>query len=1022
MKRMLFNATHAEELRVCVVDGQKLIDMDIESSTRLNRKSNIYKGIVTRVEPALEACFIDFGEDRHGFLPFKEISKAYFNPDVDFRTATIKEAISEGAELIVQVEKEERGNKGAALTTYISLAGRYLVLMPNSPRGGGVSRRVEGEERQELKEAMSKLALPRGMSLIARTAAINRTTEELQWDLDYLLKLWQAVKEAAEPLYENAKGDYVRSPTGAKGEKLRRINPAPFLILEESNLVIRAIRDYFQPEIGEILIDTDDIYEEARQFMGHVMPDMVDRVKRYAEDIPLFSRFQVEKQIETVYSRTVPLPTGGAIVIDHTEALVAIDVNSARSTRAADIEETAFITNMEAADEVARQIRLRDLGGLIVIDFIDMEDPKNQAAVEQRMRDALFYDRARVQSVRLSKFGLMELSRQRLRPALYEGSHVTCPRCNGVGVIRDTESSAIQVLRILQEEALREGTAGLQAQVPVDVATYLLNEKREEIAGIENRHNINVFLIPNINLETPHYQIERLRSDDQRLEPSFVPSYARADAFETEIKEPYSRAQAPKPTDRPRQVPVIKGLPPREDAPKHVEKSKPILTQALELWQKFIDLFTINPEKSSASKKGDRTERRVRAKDGRRTRNATRTERNERNAQKTQTQRREASKPEKVDKNEKLVEVRTERRTTEKVNERRKQPRERDVSKPKVEAETRTQERTRRQRKESTQPVTPVTPTPAIPSTPPPSTSTEVRVTPVKPVETVSKPAAQVKEPVQIKEPVVEEKKVEVPAPQPVAEKQAEPARRRPKVKKEKPAPPPPTEIPTASIVVPPVPVSAMVEAVGHAVGHNPEDLLPRFDISMPKEAPAVTSPTQKPARAEKEERQYRHNPYRTRRGRPPKQNQQKTVEPATALNFTVIAPSSPPETSSVSHTSLIPVEEKPQEVKQATPEPVQVKEVVPKEVPLKEPVQKELPEAPKTSPEPQINTKAEQVPSAPEEKLPKPSRKLRTTMEEPVLEQVTTKPMANPIAQVAPEPKPKLGRKRIKRVLPEDN
>ncbi|MGH6623004.1 MAG: Rne/Rng family ribonuclease, partial [Burkholderiaceae bacterium] len=443
MKRMLFNATHAEELRVGIVDGQRLVDIDIETAGREQRKSNIYKAVITRVEPSLEACFVDYGEERHGFLPFKEVARAYFRDGVDVRTARIQDALKEGQELIVQIEKEERGNKGAALTTFISLAGRYLVLMPNNPRGGGVSRRIEGEDRQELRETMDQLDLPAGMSIIARTAGIGRSAEELQWDLNYLMKLWSAVDGAAKPQYELTVDDanqpgkkittYVDSSNGPEGQRLKRANPPPFLIVEESNLVIRAIRDYFHPEIGEILVDTDDIYEQARQFMAHVMPDNVSRVKRYKDDVPLFSRFQIEHQIETAYSRQVPLPSGGAIVVDHTEALVAIDVNSARATKGSDIEETATRTNLEAADEVARQLRLRDLGGLIVIDFIDMEESKNQKAVENRLKDALHYDRARVQMGKISRFGLMELSRQRLRPALNEGSHVTCPRCNGVG-------------------------------------------------------------------------------------------------------------------------------------------------------------------------------------------------------------------------------------------------------------------------------------------------------------------------------------------------------------------------------------------------------------------------------------------------------------------------------------------------------------------------------------------------------------------------------------------------------------
>lgn len=576
MKRMLFNATHPEETRVGIVDGQKLIDIDIETAGREARKSNIYMGVVTRIEPSLEACFIDYGEERHGFLPFKEISRSYFAEGVDVRLATIKEAIHEGQELIVQVEKEERGNKGAALTTFISLAGRYLVLMPNNPRAGGVSRRIEGEERQELREAMDRLKLPNGMSTIARTAGIGRTTEELQWDLNYLLKLWEAITDAARPVYEYpAENGHTKLLPEAQinGKKGKRANPAPFLIVEESNLVVRAIRDYFQPEIGEILVDTDDIYEQARQFMAHVMPDMVDRVKRYRDDIPLFTRFQIEQQIETAYSRTVPLPSGGAIVIDHTEALVAIDVNSARATRGADIEETAFKTNCEAADEVARQMRLRDLGGLIVIDFIDMAEAKNQRAVEQRLKDAIRYDRARVQTAKISRFGLMELSRQRLRPSLSEGSHITCPRCNGVGVIRDTESCAIQVLRILQEEAMKEGTGSVRAQVPVDVATFLLNEKRNDITKLEARHRVPIVLVPNTSLETPHYHIERIRQDDDRLEVQ-EPSFKLAETIETVADDPYAqKSQEEKPL-RPKQVPVIKNLIERDPAPVQTAESK----------------------------------------------------------------------------------------------------------------------------------------------------------------------------------------------------------------------------------------------------------------------------------------------------------------------------------------------------------------------------------------------------------------------------------------------------------------
>lgn len=624
MKRMLFNATHAEETRVGIVDGQKLIDIDIESAGREQRKSNIYKGIITRIEPSLEACFVDYGEERHGFLPFKEVSRSYFKEGVDVRTATIREALTEGQELIVQVEKEERGNKGAALTTFISLAGRYLVLMPNNPRGGGVSRRIEGEERQELRAAMEQLDLPAGMSTIARTAGIGRTVEELQWDLNYLLKLWSAISEAATPQYEWVTTEKGRTVTHyitesvKDGKPLKRANPAPFLIVEESNLVIRAIRDYFQPDIGEILVDTDEIYDQARQFMAHVMPDMVGRVKRYREETPLFSRFQIEHQIETAYSRTVPLPSGGAIVIDHTEALVAVDVNSARATRGSDIEETALKTNLEAAEEVARQMRLRDLGGLIVIDFIDMEDPKNQREIEQCLRDAIRPDRARVQIGRISRFGLMELSRQRLRPSLSEGHHITCPRCNGVGVIRDTESCALQVLRILQEEATKEGTGALHAQVPVDVATYLLNEKRAEVSKLEARYRVPVVLIPNTMLETPHYHIERLRTDDERLEDS-VASYNRAEDLTTVADDPYAlKSDEDKPA-RPRQVPVIKNILPTDVAPVHEKAPEAAKTEEKGFFASIVSAISSifggkseekkEEEKKPAEKKGRRDDR-----------------------------------------------------------------------------------------------------------------------------------------------------------------------------------------------------------------------------------------------------------------------------------------------------------------------------------------------------------------------------------------------------------------------------
>jgi len=538
MKRMLFNATQAEELRVAIVDGQKLVDLDIESSSKEQRKSNIYKGVITRIEPSLEAAFVDYGSERHGFLPFKEVARSYFKPGVDVGRARIQDALKEGQELIVQVDKDERGNKGAALTTFISLAGRYLVLMPNNPRGGGVSRRVEGEERNELREAISQLDVPPGMSVIARTAGIGRTTEELGWDLNYLMQLWQAIENAAQ------------QQSGA------------FLIYQESSLVIRAIRDYFHQDIGEILIDTESIYEQARQFMGHVMPGNVNRVKLYKDDVPLFSRFQIEHQIESAFSRSVNLPSGGAVVIDHTEALVSIDVNSARATRGADIEETAFRTNVEAADEIARQLRLRDLGGLIVIDFIDMENARNQREVENRLREALKVDRARVQMGKISRFGLMELSRQRLRPSLGESSHSPCPRCHGTGHIRGTESTALHILRIIQEEAMKENTAAVNAQVPVDVATFLLNEKRVDLQLIEARHRVTVTLIPNIHLETPNYSVARLRHDDLNQAEPLPPSY---NLVELPAEEEKALAGQEPAVARPEAV--VKGITPSQPAP-----------------------------------------------------------------------------------------------------------------------------------------------------------------------------------------------------------------------------------------------------------------------------------------------------------------------------------------------------------------------------------------------------------------------------------------------------------------------
>jgi ribonuclease E len=540
MKRMLFNATQAEELRVAIVDGQKLVDLDIESAAKEQRKSNIYKAVITRLEPSLEAAFVDYGAERHGFLPFKEVARSYFRTDMDPGRAKIQDALKVGQEIIVQVEKDERGNKGAALTTFISLAGRYLVLMPNNPRGGGVSRRIEGEDRQELREVMDQLEVPAGTSLIARTAGIGRSVEELQWDLNYLQQLWTAIEGAAQ------------------------VQSGAFLIYQESSLVIRAIRDYFHSEIGEILIDTDDVFEQAQQFMAHVMPATVNRVKRYSDDVPLFSRFQIEHQIESAYSRQVNLPSGGAIVIDHTEALVSVDVNSGRSTKGSDIEETAVRTNCEAADEIARQLRLRDLGGLIVIDFIDMESSKNQREVENRLRDALHHDRARVQTGKISRFGLLELSRQRLRPALAETSYITCPRCTGTGHIRSTESAALHILRILEEEAMKENTGAIHLQVPVDVGTFLLNEKRVDIARIEVRHRINLLIVPNRHLETPQHEIIRLRHDQLNADGTSLPSYQMAEKPAEENYQPPSAQTEAKPA---KTQAAVKGITPDQPAP-----------------------------------------------------------------------------------------------------------------------------------------------------------------------------------------------------------------------------------------------------------------------------------------------------------------------------------------------------------------------------------------------------------------------------------------------------------------------
>jgi ribonuclease E len=546
---MLINTTQPEELRVALVDGQKLYDLDIEVPYRGQKKSNVYKGKITRIEPSLEAAFVDYGGERHGFLPLKEVARSYFSDSARSGNGgrqSIKDALREGQELVVQVEKEERGTKGAALTTFISLAGRYLVLMPNNPRAGGVSRRIQGEDRNFIRDAMSAMNIPEGMGMIVRTAGVGRSTDELQWDLDYLVTLWEAISKASE-------------------EK-----PAPFLIYQESNVIIRALRDYLRKDIAEILIDSQEIYDKARDFMTQVMPHNLGKLKLYQDSTPLFSRYQIESQIESAFQREVTLPSGGAIVIDHTEALLSIDINSARATKGSDIEETALNTNLEAADEIARQLRIRDLGGLIVIDFIDMQPPRHHREVENRLRDALKMDRARVQIGRISRFGLLEMSRQRLRPSLGESSQNVCPRCTGQGTIRGVESLSLSVLRIIEEEAMKENTIRVLARVPVDVGTYLLNEKRELLHGLESRHRVSVMLIPSPAMETPNYEIQRIRTDelrDKKEERSY-----HMTRVEPELEEAPITAQ----TRTAAEAPAVKIVAPAAPAPDH----KPVEVEA----------------------------------------------------------------------------------------------------------------------------------------------------------------------------------------------------------------------------------------------------------------------------------------------------------------------------------------------------------------------------------------------------------------------------------------------------------
>ncbi len=574
MKRMLFNATQREELRVAMVDGQKLYDLDIETTTREQKKSNIYKGKITRVEPSLEAAFVSYGSDRHGFLPLKEISRSYFSSPTEGRgRPNIRDVIKEGQEVVVQVDKEERGNKGAALTTFISLAGRYLVLMPNNPRAGGVSRRIEGDDRTEIRDAMSQLNIPENMGLIVRTAGVGKSTEELQWDLNYLIQLWTSIDKASQ-------------------EK-----EAPFLIYQESNIIIRAIRDYLRKEIAEIVIDDEDTYNQACEFMQQVMPHNLSKIKRYIDPIPLFTRYQVESQIETAFQREVSLPSGGSIVIDHTEALLSVDINSARATKGGDIEETALQTNVEAAEEIARQLRLRDIGGLIVIDFIDMTPIRNQREVENKLRDSLNIDRARVQVGRISRFGLLEMSRQRVRPSLGEQHQVVCPRCSGQGVIRSVESLALSILRIIEEDAMKENTAKIIAKLPIDVATFLLNEKRAAITEFEQRSTLKVVLVPSANLDSPHYEIQRIRHSEMARSDINVASYDMAE--DRESPEIPSAASVPAPLA---EQPAVKTLSPAGPKPPAQIEAKPSI-----LGRIFGSLFGAEEkEKSKAGKPANR--------------------------------------------------------------------------------------------------------------------------------------------------------------------------------------------------------------------------------------------------------------------------------------------------------------------------------------------------------------------------------------------------------------------------------
>jgi len=581
MKRILINATQQEELRVGMVDGQRLYDLDIELPSRNQKKDNIYKGVITRVEPSLEAAFVDFGSTRHGFLPFKDISKEYFSGATNSgERFSVKDQISEGQQIVVQVEREERGTKGAALTTFMSLAGRYLVLMPNNPRAGGVSRRIEGEEREELRKALADVEVPEGMGAIVRTAGVGRSAEELQWDLNYLLQIHQAINNAVD------------------------LNDKPFLIYQESNVIIRALRDHLRDDIGEIIIDDPEVFNDAKKFIDQVMPHNASKLKLYEDTVPLFNRYQIESQIESAFDREVTLPSGGSIVIDHTEAMISIDINSARATKGSDIEETATNTNLEAADEIARQLRIRDLGGLIVIDFIDMMANKNQREVENRLREALKIDRARVQIGRISRFGLLEMSRQRLRPSLEESSQIVCPRCTGHGTIRSIESLALGVLRLIEEEALKDKTSTITAKLPVAVTSFLLNEKRSNIGDIEARHRVQVIIIPDPNLETPHFNVERTR--DEGKEVVNRPSYELIPEQETDTN-------LHKPAPIKAEQPAVKSISASTPVPKQSHQSN---AKETGMFKKFLSWFAADEVEEEVKVSKPQNKNNQRSRDG----------------------------------------------------------------------------------------------------------------------------------------------------------------------------------------------------------------------------------------------------------------------------------------------------------------------------------------------------------------------------------------------------------------------